>query len=71
MPKIFTKFCFYNSERIFWPRDLKFGGNVYFYMRNKKGKVDHWSKIAFYPLKLPFSISGFLRSSDKKGRKKA
>ena len=40
-------------------------------MRNKKDKVDRRSKIAFYPLKRHFSISGFLRLIDKKGRKKA
>ena len=48
-------------------RDLKLGGRVHFYMRNKKGKVDCWSEIAFDPPIWYFSISRFLRSNDKKG----
>ena len=40
-------------------------------MRNKKDIIDHCSKIAFYPLKLHFSVSDFLRYGDKKGCKKA
>ena len=58
--QIFREFCFCNYEGTFSPRDLKFGRHVYFYMRNKKDTVDHCSIIAFYPLKLHFSIKGFL-----------
>ena len=48
--QIFIKNCFCNYERIFSLRDLKFGGSVYFYMRNKKGKVDRVGlKLIFTP----------------------
>ena len=49
LAKILPKFCFCNYERIFSLEDLKFGGSVYLYMRNKRGKLDCWSKIALYP----------------------
>ena len=51
--------------------DMKIGENVYFYMRIKKAKVNCWPKIAFYPLKKHYFILGFLRSSCKKGHRKA
>ena len=56
---------------IFGHKGVKIGENVYFYMRIKKAKVNCWPKIAFYPLKKHFFILGFLRSSCKKGRRKA
>ena len=33
------KFCFYNSECICSLGDLKLGGNMHFYVRNKKIKM--------------------------------
>ena len=49
LAKIFQKFYFRNYEGTFSPRDLKFGGHVYFYTRNEKDTVDHCPIIAFYP----------------------
>ena len=66
LAQMLPKFYFYNYERIFSLRDLKFGGSVYIHMRNKKGKVDRWWEMAFDPLKRHFSILGFLRLIEKK-----
>ena len=63
--------CFYHTEVIFGHKGVKIGESVYFCMRIKKDRVNCWPKIAFYPLKRHFFILGFLRSSCKKGRRKA
>ena len=44
---------------------LKIGGNINFYIRSKKVKVNRWLKIAFCPLKWHFSIVGFLKPDEK------
>ena len=68
---ILSKNCFYNFEVIFRHTCVKIGESVYFCMKIKKAKLNHWPKVAFYPLKRHFFILGFSRSSWKKGRRKA